>query len=88
MSALQDPSSAGPITDQVRKNVASHRQPVLCIRWFPSGLELEMKKSFSVLVSSPSTDINQFATISSDGQVLLWDRRFQDAQKKTVTDVN
>ena len=38
MSALQDPSSVGPITDQVKKNVPSHRQPVLCIKWFPNGL--------------------------------------------------
>jgi WD40 repeat protein len=88
MSALQDTSSIVPITEQVRKNVASHRQPVLCVRWFPSGLEIEMKKSFSMLASNPSNDICQFASISSDGQILLWDRRFQDSQKKAVTDVN
>lgn len=88
MSALQDPSSALPINDQVKRNVASHRQPVLCIKWFPNGLELEMKKSFSIVSTNPSPDVNQFATISSDGQVLLWDKRFQDNQKKPVTDVD
>ena len=87
LSALQDPSNVAPITDQVRKNVPSHRQPVLFLKWFPSGLELEMKKSFSTIVNNPSGDINQFATISSDGQVLLWDRRFQDPQKKQAVDV-
>lgn len=32
--------------------------------------------------------MNQFASISSDGQVLLWEKKFLDAQKKPITDVN
>lgn len=40
-----------------------------------------------MLAPNPSSDICQFASISSDGQILLWDRRFQDSQKKAVTDV-
>lgn len=31
--------------------------------------------------------MNQFASISSDGQVLLWEKKFLDAHKKPVTDV-
>jgi hypothetical protein len=41
------------------------------LKWFPSNLEIEMKKSYSALVQ-PMGEINQFATISTDGQVLLW----------------
>lgn len=41
-----------------------------------------------MLAPNPSPDICQFASISSDGQILLWDRRFQDSQKKAVTDVS
>ena len=38
MSALQDPGSIQPITDTIRRNVPSHKSPILCIKWFPSGL--------------------------------------------------
>jgi hypothetical protein len=31
--------------------------------------------------------MNQFASISTDGQVLLWEKKFIDAHKKPVTDV-
>ena len=31
--------------------------------------------------------MNQFASISSDGQVLLWEKKFLDAHKQPVTDV-
>lgn len=46
-----------------------------------------MKKSYSALVQ-PMGEINQFATISTDGQVLLWEKKFLDPQKKPITDVN
>jgi hypothetical protein len=52
MTALQDPVNIPPITDQIKKNVPSHRSPVLCLKWFPSGLELDMKKSFAALIGS------------------------------------
>lgn len=38
--------------------------------------------------SQPSQEMNQFASISSDGQVLLWEKKFLDAQKKQITDVH
>jgi hypothetical protein len=47
-----------------------------------------MKKSYSALMSPPSGELNQFASISTDGQVLLWDKKFIDAHKKPITDVN
>ena len=50
MSALQDPSSVAPIQDTIKKNVPSHKAPILCIRWFPPGLEIEIRKSYSTLV--------------------------------------
>lgn len=46
-----------------------------------------MKKSYSALIQSSGSEINQFATISTDGQVLLWEKKFVDAQKKPITDV-
>jgi WD40 repeat protein len=38
MSALQDPTNITPITDQIKRNVPSHKSPVVCIKWLPSGL--------------------------------------------------
>lgn len=38
MSALQDPSNVGPVTDQIKRNVPSHKTPIICLQWFPSGL--------------------------------------------------
>ena len=46
-----------------------------------------MKKSYSALIQPSGAEINQFATISADGQVLLWEKKFLDNQKKLVTDV-
>jgi hypothetical protein len=45
-----------------------------------------MKKSYSAIIQ-PLGEINQFATISTDGQVLLWEKKFLDPQKKPITDV-
>jgi|688.fasta_scaffold281964_2 hypothetical protein len=87
MSALQDPSSIQPVSDAIKRNIPSHKSPVLCIKWFPSSLEIDIRKSFSALVPNTTGEINQFASISSDGQVLLWEKKFLDAQKKPVTDV-
>lgn len=46
-----------------------------------------MKKSYSATVPTSGAEINQFATISTDGQVLLWEKKFLDNQKKVITDV-
>jgi hypothetical protein len=46
-----------------------------------------MKKSYSALVQPYGAEINQFATISTDGQVLLWEKKFLDNQKKIIADV-
>lgn len=86
-SVLQDPASVQQVSDTVKRNVASHKAPIVCIRWLPSGLELDMKKNISTLIPPASSEINQFASISTDGQVLLWEKKFLDAQKKPVTDV-
>ncbi len=47
-----------------------------------------MKKSYSLLVPPTGPEINQFATLSLDGQMLLWEKKFLDAQKKPVTDLS
>ena len=88
MSALQDPSSVAQVTDQVKRNVPSHKAPVVCLKWFPSGLEIEIKKSYSMLVPPHGTEINQFASMSLDGQILLWEKKFLDAHKKPVSDLS
>jgi hypothetical protein len=77
-----------PITDQIKRNIPSHKAPVVCLKWFPSSLEIEMKKSYSAIIQPLGSEINQFATISTDGQVLLWEKKFLDSQKKPITDVN
>ena len=87
MSALQDPSNLIPVTDQIKRNIPSHKAPVVCLKWFPSTLEIEMKKSYSAIIQPLGSEINQFATISTDGQVLLWEKKFLDSQKKPITDV-
>ena len=46
-----------------------------------------MKKNISTLIPPATSELNQFASISTDGQVLLWEKKFLDAQKKPVTDV-
>jgi hypothetical protein len=56
MSALQDPSSILPITDTIKRNIASHKSPIICIKWFPSGLELDMKKSYSLPLAHTNTN--------------------------------
>lgn len=71
MSALQDPSTVTTITDQIKRNVPSHKSPVVSVQWFPMTLEIEMKKSYSAIIQSTG-EMNQFASISTDGQVLLW----------------
>ncbi len=71
MSALQDPSTVTTITDQIKRNVPSHKSPVISVNWFPQLLEIEMKKSYSAVIQN-NGEMNQFASISTDGQVLLW----------------
>jgi hypothetical protein len=46
-----------------------------------------MKKSYSAVIQPLGSELNQFATISTDGQVLLWEKKFLDNQKKPITDV-
>ena len=50
-SALQDPSSAsqGNTTDILKKQVPSHRNPVLCLRWLPVSIEIDRKIFYNLL---------------------------------------
>lgn len=50
MSVLQDPSTVTTITDQIKRNVPSHKSPVVSVKWFPQTLEIEMKKSYSAII--------------------------------------
>ena len=54
-SVLQDPASVQQVSDTVKRNVASHKAPIICIKWFPSGLELDMKKNISTLIPPGSS---------------------------------
>ena len=48
MSTLQDPTSAAQASsDVVRKNVNSHKNPVLALKWIPSVMELDRKFNVS-----------------------------------------
>lgn len=37
-SVLQDPASIQPVSDTVKRNVASHKAPIVCMKWLPPGL--------------------------------------------------
>ena len=41
-----------------------------------------------MLVPPAGPEINQFASISQDGQMLLWEKKFLDAHKKPVSDLS
>ncbi|KAL4510230.1 hypothetical protein ABPG72_010423 [Tetrahymena utriculariae] len=79
LSQLQDPSSAQqlPNNEIVRKNVCSHKNPVLSISWIPPTVEFD-RKVFNNVVHPTHGDCYQFASISWDGQVCFWDTRFND----------
>jgi hypothetical protein len=51
MSALQDPASvqAGNTTEILRKQIASHKNPVLCLRWLPASIEIDRKVFYNLL---------------------------------------
>ncbi|CAD8180809.1 unnamed protein product [Paramecium pentaurelia] len=88
-SALQDPASyqAAAANDVLKKQVASHKSPVLALKWFPIGMEFD-KKHFNHLILTTSQETYQFASISADGQILFWDSRLIDKDsKKTQQDI-
>ncbi|CAD8192077.1 unnamed protein product [Paramecium pentaurelia] len=90
VSALQDPASyqAGSSNEVLRKQVASHKNFVLAVKWFPIGMEFD-KKHFNHLILTSSQETYQFASISSDGQILFWDTRLIDKDsKKTQQDIS
>ncbi|CAD8097048.1 unnamed protein product [Paramecium sonneborni] len=70
VSALQDPASyqAGSSNEVLRKQVASHKNSVLAVKWFPIGVDFD-KKHFNHLILTSSQETYQFASISSDGQI-------------------
>ena len=51
MSTLQDPTGAAQqagSSEVLKKNVNSHKNPVLCLKWFPNAVEIDRKFNFSV----------------------------------------
>lgn len=88
LSALQDPSGAAQqgASEVIRKNVNSHKNPVLSLKWLPNSIEID-RKHFSSVNPNTTGDYNQFLTISEDGQVLLWDIRFGDKDPRKNPDV-
>ena len=55
---------------QVSRIEATHKHPIHDICWVPEGLEFATDGKMV-----PSTTTNQFATISDDGYVAIWDLR-------------
>jgi hypothetical protein len=98
----------------------SHKNPVLCLQWFPSNVEIDKKniQNYStpnprkfhnkfiitnfwrfknlfinlffilILILLIANEIHQFATISCDGMILIWDNRFLDPKDKKGTTVD
>ena len=87
LSALQEPGSiqAGG-TDILKKNINSHKNAILCLKWLPNSIEID-RKNFYNLITNTSGANNQFATISEDGQVLIWDIRFGEKDPRKNPDV-
>ena len=53
-SALQDPSSvlASNTNEVLRKLVPSHKNPVLCIKWLPSTIEIDRKVFYNLITNT------------------------------------
>jgi WD40 repeat protein len=66
----------------------SHKNPVLCLQWFPSNVEIDKKNIQNYSTPNPPNEIHQFATISCDGMILIWDNRFLDPKDKKGTTVD
>eukprot|EP00825_Cyclidium_porcatum_P013489 TRINITY_DN1710_c0_g1_i3.p1 TRINITY_DN1710_c0_g1~~TRINITY_DN1710_c0_g1_i3.p1 ORF type:complete len:391 (-),score=72.50 TRINITY_DN1710_c0_g1_i3:242-1414(-) len=83
MSCLQDTqtSSNQSSQDVIKKNVSSHKNPVLCMQWIPTGIEVDKKQVHHVINPNHGQQY-QFASISCDGQVLIWDTRFFEPKDK------
>jgi hypothetical protein len=81
LSALQEPFGVPPVIPvdiySNKKNINSHRNPILSIEWLPIGLEIDWKRKPITLVpkEKTSSEHNQFFTVSMDGQLLFWDLR-------------
>ncbi|EGR33375.1 hypothetical protein IMG5_055180 [Ichthyophthirius multifiliis] len=90
MSCLQDPASASaPITNEViKKNVNSHKNPVLSLQWLPTTIEFNSKAILNLIVHPNGGECHQFASISCDGQILFWDKRFNYNEPKKNFDIN
>ncbi len=54
MSQLQDPASAqAPITNEViKKNLNSHKNPVLSLEWLPTSIEFDRRQIINLLAGS------------------------------------
>lgn len=67
----------------------SHRAPVKSIRFLPPNLELERKNPINI-VRYPEEEMvhgNQFMSLGADGQVLVWDLKFEshrDRKNETI----
>ena len=48
MSALQDPGIFQQTTELVVKNVNSHKNPVLSLKWLPNTIEIDKKHYYNV----------------------------------------
>jgi hypothetical protein len=98
MSTLQEPFNTMPNvpTDiYSRKLVNSHRNQVTSLKFLPPQVELDRKNPLN-LVHKPEDgifilklkfyaagDYYMFLTTSSDGQVLFWDAKFDNKDKKS-----
>eukprot|EP00750_Incisomonas_marina_P018256 INCI2787.1.p1 GENE.INCI2787.1~~INCI2787.1.p1 ORF type:complete len:859 (+),score=186.37 INCI2787.1:279-2855(+) len=67
---------------------ASHNRPVQQLLWLPRGMEFtargEVRSTASDGGDVSKAEINQFATIATDGRMHIWDIRFREAKAKRV----
>jgi WD40 repeat protein len=56
----------------------SHRRPVSDLSWLPAGMEVNHLGVYEITMSKRSY---QFLTVATDGQVCIWDTRYEDIAK-------
>ena len=53
LSALQDPGSisAGG-SDLLKKNINSHKNAILCLKWLPNSIEIDRKNFYNLITNT------------------------------------
>jgi WD40 repeat protein len=88
ISSLQDPNTMMPPTPNlVSRMVPSHKSSVVCLKWTPNNYDMDTKRQLWNINPNTTGDYTQFVSLSEDGQVLLWDIKFQEKDPRKNPEV-